>query len=383
MTRHLHFYFSQWTNESRAWRAGALALEHGYASKVDYIGYQGSDLARYEELTDGQRILRVGPEPAPPGSSRLKRALSLPLWWLSCFREAEVDDASLIVAHGLAALPMAVRMARRYMLPLLYDAHELETERAGWSRPIRMAAKLVEKRYILECDHVILVNDSIRDWYLNAYPGINCSVVRNVPVISEEIGNSNLRAAMGLAEHDLVFVYCGVLGKDRGLEEAIEAFRGLDGNRHLVIIGDGNSKATLMAQADGLENVHFHKAVPQSKLVSLLSGADVGIIVPNIEALSYNLCLPNKVFEYAAARLGIILGKGAELERFAAQYPAARAADPTVDSLRLAITAWTKVELDNLKRGIAEYETPSWQKEHPKLLEAFDCAIKHQSDRLY
>lgn len=378
MSRHLHFYFSQWTNESRAWRSGALALKQGYATAVDYIGYKSAGLADEQPMDDHQRILRIGAEPAPPGSSRIRRALSLPRWWQACLNEANVADASLVIAHGLAALPMAVRLARRHKLPLLYDAHELETERAGWSKSIRVIAKVVERWLIRKCDHVTLVNDSIRDWYLDAYPGIDCSVVRNVPNQSDAIGESTLRATLGIDPQAMVFTYCGALGKGRGLEEMIEAFRGLDGNRHLVLIGYGHNKEALMAQAYGLAHVHFHEAVPQSELVSLLTGADVGIIVPRIEALSYRLMLPNKVFEYAAARLGIIVGKGPELARFAQEYPATRSADLTVDSLRQAITAWTREEL--LAR-VADYEPPSWQNEQPRLLAAFDRAIARGRDR--
>jgi glycosyltransferase involved in cell wall biosynthesis len=381
MSRHLHFYFSQWTNESRAWRSGALALQKGYASAVNYIGYKGVGLADEQPIDSFQSILRIGAEPAPPGSSRIRRALSLPWWWRACLREAHVVDASLVIAHGLAALPMAVLLARRHKLPLLYDAHELETERAGWSKSIRMMAKIVERRLIQKCDHVTLVNDSIRDWYLDAYPGIDCSVVRNVPNQSDSIGESTLRATLGIDSQAMVFAYCGALGKDRGLEEMIEAFRGLDENQNLVLIGYGYYKDALMDQARSLANVHFHEAVPQSELVSLLTGADVGIIVPRIEALSYRFMLPNKVFEYAAARLGIIVGEGPELERFAKEYPAARSADLTVESLRQSITAWTRDELQALQARVADYEPPSWQKEQPRLLAAFDRAIARGQNR--
>jgi glycosyltransferase involved in cell wall biosynthesis len=381
MSRHLHFYFSSWTNESRAWRSGALALQQGYASAVNYIGYKGAGLADEQTIDGRQSVLRIGAKPASPGSSRMRRALSLPWWWQACVREANVVDASLVIAHGLAALPIAVLLARRNNLPLLYDAHELETERAGWSKLIRMIAKVVERRLIRKCDHVTLVNDSIRDWYLDAYPGIDCSVVRNVPDQPDYIGESILRATLRIDPQAMVFAYCGALGKDRGLEEVIDAFRGLGENRHLVLIGYGDYKDALIAQVRSIANVHLHEAVPQSELVSLLTGADVGIIVPRIQALSCRYALPNKVFEYAAMRLDIIVGKGPELARFAQKYPAARSADLTVESLRKSITAWTRDELKAMQARFAGYEPPSWQQEQPRLLAAFDRAIKCGRDR--
>lgn len=377
MTRHLHYYFSTWTNESRAWRAGTLAREHGYATDIDYIGYKGPQLPDEQQHAEHQRILRLGAEPAPPGSSRLLRALSLPRWFSACLRESRADDATLIIAHSLAALPVAVRLARRHRLPLLYDAHELETERAGWSKPIRKIAKAVESRLIRRCDHVILVNDSIRDWYLDAYPGIEASVVRNVPVAPATIGTSTLRATLGLPSDAMVYVYCGALGADRGLSELIEAFRGLGQDRHFVMIGYGHGKDALVEQAQGLQNVHFHDAVPQSELVTLLSGADIGVVVLRTDALSYEYAMPNKLFEYAAARLGVITGKGPELERFAKDYPASKRADLDVGSLREAVMAWTRDELDRLRPSIAAFAPPSWQTEQNRLLAAFDRAIEN------
>lgn len=378
MSRHLHYYFSNWTNESRAWRAGALAQDRGYASDIDYIGYKSAGLPDEEIYSDGQRILRLGAEPAQPGSSRLLRALSLPRWYIACLRESRVDDATMIIAHSLAALPVCVRLARRHRLPLLYDAHELETERAGWSRPIRKIARFVETLLIRRCDHVILVNDSIYDWYNNAYPGISASVVRNVPNAPPNIGKSMLRQTLGLSSDVILYVYCGALGADRGLSELIEAFRDLGNDRHLVMIGYGHGKEALTTQAAGLGNVHFHDAVPQSELVTLMSGADVGIIVPRTDSLSYEFGLPNKLFEYAAAGLGVITGTGPELHRFSKEYPASKCADLCIDSLKAVISAWTHDELNRLAPDIAAYTPPSWPLEQERLIAALDRAIENR-----
>ena len=381
MSRHLHFYFSEWVNESRAWRAGTLALERGYATAVDYIGHKADSLPDQQQIADGQRILRLGAKPAPPGSARIVRALALPRWWRACLQGAKIDDASLVVAHSLAALPVAVRLAHKHRLPLLYDAHELETERAGWSKSIRKFARVVESRLIRKCDHVVLVNDSIRDWYLDVYPRIDASVVRNVPVLPDRIGDSTLRQTFGITDNALVFVYCGALGRERCLSELIAAFNGLRPDRHLVIIGRGPEKEALMAQGRGLENVHFHDTVPQIELITLLSGADVGVNVPCIDALSYKFALSNKIFEYAAARLGMILWSGPETNRFMAEYPAAKHARPSVDSLRAVIKSWTRQELRDLAPAMAAYKPPSWQKEQSRLVVALDRALKNGRQR--
>lgn len=375
MKRHIHFYYASWQNESRAWRAGMTALEHDLASEIRYVGYMVPQLPVQQQIAAGQFIVRVGAEPGPPGGSRFKRVLALPRWWGACIRDVNAEDVSLVVVHSLAALPIGVHFSRKHRLPLLYDAHELETERQGWSWPVRRLARAVESRLIRACDHVIVVNDSIRNWYLSSYPGIEVSVVRNVPVKPDCIGVSRLRETLGISDRVLLYVYCGALSTGRGLSQLIEAFRGLAPDRHLVLIGDGPSRDTLMALAAGIKNVHFHPLVPQSELIALLRGADVGLCVAEGRSLSYQLGLPNKVFEYALAGLAICVGPGPEFERFANTYPAAKIANPTIENLRFTLMEWTREEIDSLRPLIAKYEVPVWRDESRRLLAAFDKAI--------
>lgn len=375
MKRHLHFYYCSWQNESRAWRSGSTALKFGYASEILYIGYKFGGLEKEQKIAPNQLILRIGSEPAHPGSSRLLRALSLPKWWRACNKEISSQDVSLVIAHGLAALPGCVNFARKYRLPLLYDAHELETERQGWNWLVRRIAKIIESRLIRECDHVIVVNESIKEYYLNAYPSIDISVVRNTPSLPEKVGKSNMRTVLGIAEHAIVYVYCGALGDGRGLPQLVEAFRKFGPDRHLVLLGDGPGRYDLEEQAKGLKNVHFHPPVPYTVLVTFLTDADVGICVADSDSLSYHYGLPNKIFEYALAGLAICIGLGPEMRRFAESYPAAKIAEPTVESLRFTLSQWTREEISRLRPAISLYKAPNWDEESKKLLDAFDCAL--------
>ena len=57
MSKHLHIYFSPWLHESRAFRAGKLAFQTGYASQIDYIGYSQSSLPPVEHKSSFERII--------------------------------------------------------------------------------------------------------------------------------------------------------------------------------------------------------------------------------------------------------------------------------------------------------------------------------------
>lgn len=376
MTRHIHFSFSTLELASRAWRAGSAAIEYGYASEVVFVGYTKSGLPDREEIAANQTVLRIGNEPPLPGGSKLKRAMALPRWWRALLNEIEPEGASLVVAHSLAALPGAVRFARRHNLPILYDAHELETERNGWPYWIRLCARIIEGRLIRACGHTIVVNDSIRDWYHKAYPGVSVSTVRNVAVIPEAIGDSTLRADLGIPKDAVVFAYCGAMTAGRGLPELIEVFREFRPDRHLVMIGSGPLVNILRQQCQGMQNVHVCNPLPQAKLLAQLTGADVGLVVVDTTSLSYRYGLPNKLFEYAAAGLALCLSPGPEYLRLQKTFPLVRITELDHDSMIKVMGSFTREELDEARPLIRAFKPPSWDNECHKLLEAFELALK-------
>ena len=376
LKRHVHLYFSPWQHESRAWRAGSSALAAKLTNEVVYVGYRVDGLPNREVVDDGQTILRIGAKPSRVGSPRILRALSLPLWWWSVVRTQNSSNVSLVTAHSLAALPAAVILARRCGAALLYDAHELETEREGWSLGIRRLAKIFEKALIRKCDHTIVVNDSILSWYKSTYPRLSVSTVRNVPVIPTNIGESRLRETLGISEDTVLYVYCGLFGKGRGLNEVIQAFSKLPDDFHIAFVGFGLLEPDVVAAASRYPNIHFHPAVSQAELITLLRGADVGVFLPDGASASYQNSLPNKVFEYSAAGLGLLVSDAKELKRFASEYPLAKSVPTSVDAIRQAVESWPK---ESIREGKATmtFSPPSWQQEVVKLLEAYEVVEKN------
>lgn len=375
---HLHLYYCAWTNESRAWRAGTSALRSGLAKHVRYVGYRSETLPATQELSEGQSIHRIGATPAPPGSSRWLRAASLPRWWWACLQEIELSDVTLIVAHSLAALPVGLVLKRRARVALVYDAHELETERAGWSLGIRRVARFFERRLIRGCDHTLVVSDAIKDWYRNAYPGVTVTTIRNVADTKPPSGLSPLRANLKIDVGTLVYAYCGAITRERGLEELIDVFGELNGDYALVLVGAGPAVEELRIRAKGMTNIYFHPAVPVAELVTLMAGADVGVFVTASPSLSYRYCLPNKVFEYAAAKLPMLLGDGPELQRFAKQYPVARTISSDRAAVFAAVSTWSRDEIREARSRI-QYTPPNWGDEERLLLEVYKRVLSRHT----
>jgi glycosyltransferase involved in cell wall biosynthesis len=107
-------------------------------------------------------------------------------------------------------------------------------------------------------------------------------------------------------------VFTGTHGIANGLDAVLDAAGELQRRRddriQISMIGDGKLKAALKsrAQTEGLSSVTFVDPLPKTALASILSDADVGLmILANVSAFSYGTS-PNKFFDYLASGLPVI-----------------------------------------------------------------------------
>lgn len=371
---HLHIFFTDWRHESRAWRAGEAAQDAGYADRVIYVGHKVNGLPDRETRRDGQVIWRIGPHPSKPGTAKLIRALALPRWWSAGLRELALGDVTQITAHGLAALPLGIGLRKKLGGALIYDAHELESERESWPLAVRKIARAVERRCMRFVDHLLVVSEAIGAWYEETYGLSKVTVLRNVPVLqaTPQPAALDLRDRFEIPHSATIYIYCGALGTGRGLFQKMEAFRVLGPDVHLVFMGYGTDEAELRTQSAKLPNVHVHAAVPQEQLIETLKAADVGIWVPDGTSLSYHYALPNKLFEYSLAGLALLLGEGPELKRYGTTYPAARFTTSDPKAIAQAIINWTPDEIAAARAQAKTHDTPHWDTEKTRLFETYD-----------
>jgi len=122
----------------------------------------------------------------------------------------------------------------------------------------------------------------------------------------------SFRRANGIAQDQLLAVYCGTHGLANGLDAVIDAAielqrRGRD-DIVLALIGRGHEKARLIerAEAAGLCNVRFVDPVSKTRLFAVLAEADLGMqILKNIREFAYGTS-PNKFFDYLSAGLPVL-----------------------------------------------------------------------------
>ena len=202
---------------------------------------------------------------------------------------------------------------------LIYDSHEYFTEvpeligrekvRAIWLR--------IESYILPKLKTMFTVNETLAKIYSEKYH-IPVHPVRNVPKLEgyrKNENTQNIRAKYGIAPTDFLLIYQGAVNKDRGLEELMEAFTYLPEAYHLLIIGSGDVHQQLLEKTLELElhRVHFTGQIPFSELATYTIQADLGVSLEKSTNLNYRFALPNKVFDYLASGVPILVSPLTEL----------------------------------------------------------------------
>ena len=184
---------------------------------------------------------------------------------------------------------------------VVYDTHELWADRNGRPelRPWLLAA---EALFVRAADEVVTTSPGYADELARRYRITPPTLVRNLPAGGATDG------AHPVAPPTLVYV--GGLLRGRGLEQAIAALA-LVPELHISLIGPVAEpyRAELLAAAEraGVAGrVTLRGPVPPEEVVAALSGAAMGLCLIQPICRSYELTLPNKLYEYAAAGVPVL-----------------------------------------------------------------------------
>jgi glycosyltransferase involved in cell wall biosynthesis len=188
---------------------------------------------------------------------------------------------------------------------LVYDSHELWADRNGrWEwRPWLLAC---EALFVRAADGVITSSPGYADVLARRYRIARPAVVRNIP---EGLSRAAATAGRSRPAAALV-VYIGGLMPGRGLEQAIDALPLLPEAR-LRAVGPGAAhyRAGLLARARAagvLDRVELRDPVAPAEVAGVLVEAAAGLCLIQPICRSYELSLPNKLFEYAAAGVPVL-----------------------------------------------------------------------------
>ena len=376
----MHLSLTDTTHDSRVRKESQSILE-GTAARVLVIElWRPGTLAR-ERLVPAFEVLRVRLRSRPLPlwlASQLIKYLELLVRVLGIVR---VERPSVLHAHSLPALPISVVAKWVFGCSLVYDAHELEAHRNGL-RGLRLRlARITERLLIGYADQVLVVSDSIADWYRTHYRMERPVVIRNLPLAASarETEESPLRKRAGVDSKDFIFLYLGMLGRGRSIELMCRAFTRVDPTRHLVLQGSGELEPVVREYAMRYPNIHLLTPVPLDEVGRSTRGADVGLCLIESVCLSYELSLPNKMFQCLFESVPVLINDLPEQSRFVRQFQCGWITPPGESGLSGLVQSIDRKSICTRRDGARRVsQTLSWEADVVPYVE-FCRAVMHAS----
>jgi glycosyltransferase involved in cell wall biosynthesis len=121
--------------------------------------------------------------------------------------------------------------------------------------------------------------------------------------------NETGRKIADISKNKFTILYAGSFGIANHLDQLMKVARSLKNEADIafVLIGSGPHKSKLQEEARDLSNVHFFSHVPKEQIPFILKQADVGFIgFVKTDLYQFGVS-PNKIFDYMAAELPILM----------------------------------------------------------------------------
>jgi glycosyltransferase involved in cell wall biosynthesis len=273
---------------------------------------RGQRASRQPRSPAAAPIAERQPAPRVGRGARARRVLSGLSFGLRALLVARRTRPALVHANDWNTMWSGLAIKLACGARLVYDSHELWADRNGrWESRLWLLAS--EALFVRVADEVMTSSPGHAAALAARYRVARPAVVRNIPELRPS--NPSPAAAMPHARTDdaraqALVVYVGGLMPGRGLEQAIDAVALLPEVR-LRTIGTGSAhyRASLIARAaerEVADRVELCAPVRPEEVTSAMAGAAVGLCLIQPICRSYELCLPNKLFEYAAAGLPIL-----------------------------------------------------------------------------
>jgi hypothetical protein len=99
---------------------------------------------------------------------------------------------------------------------------------------------------------------------------------------------------------------------------------------HLMLVANGKAKLYLTAlrkRAGNDRRIHFHEPVPITHICEKIHQFDLGVFLLPPNGLNYWHALPNKLFEFVQARLGIVVSPNPDMAALVTRHELGRIAD--------------------------------------------------------
>ena len=223
-------------------------------------------------------------------------------------REAVLNEApDVIHANDLDALMAVYPAYKKLKCKLVYDSHEICAENIGSVKRYKFTLPFVkryERHLIKHLHQMVCVSNAAADYFVKAYKIKRPMVVTNCSLASEAVGEVPKNKGFEVLNH-------GQFYDGRGYDIMVESAPMLEDRPEikLALRGFGAMEEKLRARKEELdaENVIFYPKVRVEELIPEAARSHVGVAITVPICLNFELSVSNKIFEYAAAGLPVIM----------------------------------------------------------------------------
>jgi glycosyltransferase involved in cell wall biosynthesis len=289
----------------------------------------------------------------------------------------------VIHCHDCLTLPTGYRVKQALGIPLVYDAHEIYEAAATRMAGVTDYYARIHAKFLRHVDGFIAVNDSAALYYRHAYPAApKAVVIRNAIALTPTLPyDGRLHDAAGLPRSQRILLYQGGFSAERGLPILVRSASMLPDGWTLVMMGWGPlagqlkqiAASSARREGSGEDNpkVRFIPAAPARELKQWTQGASVGIIPYEGKMLNHWISTPNKLWEYPASGVPLIVQPFPEMRRVVTAYRCGWVLPDTLTASAIAdvVSGLTDEMLDEAKTGCQRFvEADNWYARYEKRL---------------
>jgi len=246
----------------------------------------------------------------PKPKNRFSRILFLTR---EAYKIALEEKADIYHFHDPEFLYWAVKLKQKTGAKVIYDVHE-DFPQQILSKPWipKIFRKLIatifnfyEKRKVKQLDFIIVALPKVKESFQKT--GINnIETITNYPLL-EYFAQVTSNQRVATSNQRIKLIYVGGLTRIRGTIEIIKSLEFIKSDVKLILLGKFQEKdlENKLKKMPEWEKVEFKGWLPQKETYQNMMDADIGLIcfLPTPNNIN---SMPNKLFEYMAARLPII-----------------------------------------------------------------------------
>jgi len=262
-------------------------------------------------------------------------------------------NSDLIIANDFSGLLTVIPLLKKRSV--LYDAHEYTPGQINLTSATKNTIKYynyILKKYLNRVMHVITVADGIAREYAEKFNVVQPDVITNSTTHVQLNPSSRVNTPIRLVHH-------GIALKRRKIELLINAVELLDEKFTLDLYLVRSEKDYLIKLKEMIsenKRIIIHEPMDPNNMVQGLNKYDIGLYILPPDNFNHKHALPNKIFEFIQARLGVAIGPSTEMAKYVNDYElGVVSTDFTPEAMASVLSKLTIKDINKFKENSNKY----------------------------